>query len=354
MPVAGQTIPLASDPVDLPTVTIDSAETVVADHERVVWLVQTNPAADLAKADGALEFVVQDGMASMHGEHGAFRAAPAQAYGRRLAAGAIVPLATSSGADLLVRVSLVDARLLPDRLPAGTIASEPFPAPGAGALPIELRRGAIAPGERGLILADEAPALLLALDAPLRLEPRQGTAIEVPQGGVTLLTHNATLYNAGSRNAAFIVTWLDQRAGASSTPLPTPTPQTRDAALADAWQQNGCHLNPSNPACLTVSLATACGADPAAAGCGADSDADTCRDVAEVRAGLDPFDPGDCLGAGDGSPLLNCLFPAGNLACDGESGAGETAHLPAVDCGLVTRDPTCDGFDLGGGRSTGR
>ena len=129
----------------------------------------------------------------------------------------------------------------------------------------ELRRGVIGPGERGVIQADEAPALVLALDAPLRVERQHGAAIELPRGAVTLLAQNATLRNVSSRNATFIVTWLDPRANTATTPLLFPSPDARDVALDEAWQRHGCHLNPGNPACLTVGLAATCAAD--SAGC---------------------------------------------------------------------------------------
>lgn len=94
-----------------------------------------------------------------------------------------------------------------------------------------------------------------------------------------------------------------------------------DAELALAWRRGDCHLNPGNPSCVMIGLAAGCETDPGDPGCRADHDGDACIDVAEVRSGLDPFQPADCVGGRNRSPALNCLFLSFNLACHGRGHA---------------------------------
>ena len=103
-----------------------------------------------------------------------------------------------------------------------------------------------------------------------------------------------------------------------------------DPELDDAWYDNGCHLNPGNPACVIVGVAAECAITPAAAACDADSDGDSCIDVAEIRSGFDPFEAKDCLGSGGGKPAINCLFLSRGLACDGS----EAADVPTTHLGV--------------------
>lgn len=106
-----------------------------------------------------------------------------------------------------------------------------------------------------------------------------------------------------------------------------------DSALAGAWRHHGCAVNPGNPACLTITLAAACAQDAKTPDCDSDSDGDRCTDVAEILAGFDPFDGDDCLSNRDGAPAINCLFPAGNLPCDGVPGLAPN-EPDRSDCGI--------------------
>jgi len=282
----------------------------------------------------------------MHGEHGAFRAAPPPGQGTRLSSGQSARLTNATmGPDLLVQIALVPAEKLPTTLPPGVIASDPFLVPGAGLLQVELRQGSLASGQRTTVPADEAPALLLVSDGSLQVEHTHDAPGNLPRGAMTLLTATTTIRNPGPRTATFIATWMSPQATdpAQAAALHGPGQGKQDAEINEAWRRNGCPLNPGNPSCLTVGLAAACAVNLTATGCDVDSDADTCRDVAEVRAGLDPFDPADCLGDRDGRPLLNCLFVAGNLSCNGRREAGEEPAAE-LDCSFLDRNPACDGF----------
>lgn len=121
--------------------------------------------------------------------------------------------------------------------------------------------------------------------------------------------------------------------------------QSGDVASGDtgeieaAWDRAGCPLNPSNPTCVLLGRASACDISDRDPGCTSDSDNDGCQDISEVLAGLDPGSGDDCLGDAAGTPLLNCLFLQGNASCN----AGNDQTTP-LDCPLLSRDPTCDGF----------
>ena len=142
-----------------------------------------------------------------------------------------------------------------------------------------------------------------------------------------------------------------------------------DPELAIAWEQNGCHLNPGNPSCLTIGLAADCAADGDHPACATDSDGDGCIDIAEVRTGFDAFAAEDCIAGAAGEPVINCLFLFETFACRGSPAAsdgssrcagaarmpqgalpyrpGDCAAMPATpvsDCPPNSRDPTCDGF----------
>lgn len=138
---------------------------------------------------------------------------------------------------------------------------------------------------------------------------------------------------------------------------------TSDPELEAAWVRAGCALNPGNPSCVIIGHAAACAKLPGDPDCTADRDGDRCRDVAEVRAGLDPLDSADCIGDASGAPLLNCLFLIGNERCDGSPGAAPDAPPretppprdapPPVDCPPRERDPGCDGFAPETGQAAG-
>jgi hypothetical protein len=217
--------------------------------------------------------------------------------------------------------------------------------PGTGPLHLELRQGILAPGQRTTVPADEAPALLLATGGPLQIEWTHAAPSDLPRGSLTLLTTSASIANPGSRAVAFIETRMTPQSTnpTQAAALPGSGRGAQDAEINEAWRRNGCQLNPGNPSCLTIGLAAACAVNLATTGCEVDSDADTCRDVAEVRAGFDPFDPADCLGDRDGRPLLNCLFVAGDLGCNGHREAGEEPAAE-LDCLFLDRNPACDGF----------
>ena len=68
-----------------------------------------------------------------------------------------------------------------------------------------------------------------------------------------------------------------------------------DSELVTAWERAGCTRNPGNPACAIISQAASCANTPGAPECQADRDGDGCRDVEEVRVGLDPYNAADCL-----------------------------------------------------------
>ncbi len=112
--------------------------------------------------------------------------------------------------------------------------------------------------------------------------------------------------------------------------------------LDEAWERAGCTRNPGNPACAIISQAASCADSPNAPACQADRDEDGCLDVAEVRAGLDPYNAADCLGDGQGAPLVNCLFLIGNARCN-EPPVAAPAD-PSIDCPPLHRNPECDGF----------
>jgi hypothetical protein len=246
------------------------------------------------------------------------------------------------------------------------LVSDPFPAPPGVTLSLQLLQGILNPTRAAEILTGATPALLLATDRAVQLETATGDVIDIPGREVFLITEPATVRNTGDQPAMFVI----------ARSLPTENATTRaaeqtdlDPALVDAWHHYGCHLNPGNPSCLAVGLAAGCATDATGPGCRVDSDGDRCSDVAEVEAGFDPFDAGDCVGSSGGQPAINCLFPTENLACNGDriadpevnactaereipqrrspsdaSGCDGVDQPPPDACVYNARDPGCDGF----------
>ncbi len=372
-PVAAwQTIPLTGEPVASSPLPLASSAVVTLPPGRApaVWLVehQAGTSAATGSAGSSLLYSLpRRQLPNMHGEHGAPRAA-APGRAPRLAPGEIIPLYTATtDAAMTIRFTLVPA----GALPTGAVASEPFTTAG-GQLRLELQPGLLAPGQQITIPAGDTPVVLLAVDNPIQIAQGRDAPLVLTSGALTLLDQDRVIGNADARMATFVVARI---ASGDVAPHESTAPReiafrAGDAALDDAWQRFGCALNPGNPACLTVGLAAACTSAPAGPGCTDDSDADSCLDVAEVRAGLDPFEPADCLGSHDGDPLLNCLFLAGNLSCDGHHDEGtenrcspptdprrgprlgdpnachhdREARSPDDACQILKRDPACDGF----------
>jgi len=370
---AWQTIPLTGasaggGDVGVPLTLVASAEAVLpSSSTMVVWLVERQAGAEGGgQRDTALAYTLpRPPLPNMHGEHGAARSAADLGRAARIVPGELVPLRDATAdSELPVQLSIVAQ----DSLPSGTLASAPFAALDDRLL-LELREGRLAPGQEALITTRETPVVLLAIDNPIEIGEGIDAPLEARSGELTLLTTNATIRNAGARVATFAVAWIAADDAAPEQQVPAEITLGGDAELDEAWQRFGCHLNPGNPSCLTVGLAAACVSAPSAPGCSSDSDADTCRDIAEVRAGLDPFEPADCIGGREGQPLVNCLFPTGDLACDGSRDGNGSLDCHAVDenrgqdtdatdacgrelgeteidCQHLERDPTCDGFGL--------
>ena len=274
----------------------------------------------------------------------------------------------SASGDLVlyIQIALVPLTSITDPLPREMRASEPFPAPVADTLSLELIRGILNPHREADLPASDTPTLLLATDSAIEIETATGDVIEIPNGEIALITERVTIRNPGELPATFVLA----RATLAATTTARPADQSGlDPALDDAWRRHGCHLNPGNPSCLTVGVAAECAIDHTGPGCRADSDGDRCTDVAEVGAGFDPFDPGDCIGSAAGQPAVNCLFLMENLACNGDrvadsketecvaereirqrrnpssfSGCAGAAQPAQDDCVLFARDPACDGF----------
>lgn len=220
---------------------------------------------------------------------------------------------------LYVQIALVPVSAVPAALPPETIASAAFLASGGQTLELELVRGFLNPGHVATLPAVDMPALLVASDNVLHIEPAAGAPLHLARDDIALLAEAATVRNDGQQLATFVV--------ARAVPAPraaASAPQPLDPALDDAWRRNGCHLNPGNAACVTVGVAAACATTPDALDCGIDSDGDSCTDIAEVRAGFDAFDPADCIAGGEGAPAINCLFLTQDIACDG-------SRAPATD-----------------------
>lgn len=344
--------------------------TTPAAGSTLVWFVQRGAVSGEQRRDGPafpLGFVLA--------QRGALTILDAQ--GRRIMelapgqATALPPdepgLFASASGDLVLydQIALVPAAGVPDDLPQGTLASDPFPAPGSDSLDIELIRGFLNPDREADVPATELPTLLLATGSDLQIQTPHDELVDVRGGEIALLAEHATIRNPGRQPATFVI--------AQSVPAETTTARSGlDPTLDDAWHRHGCHLNPGNQSCLTVGIAAECAIDPAGPACGADSDGDRCADIAEVTAGFAPFDPADCIGSAAGQPAVNCLFPSENLACNGDripdprqtecaaereirqrrspsnfSGCPGIYQPPSDDCVLVARDPTCDGFAPG-------
>ena len=282
----------------------------------LVWLVQRGAVSGEQRRDGTafpLGFVLaQRGALTVLDARGTriMELAPGQAM-------ALPPdepgsFASASG-DLVLydQIALVLAAGVPDDLPRGTLASEPFPAPGGNSVDIELIRGILNPGREADVPATELPTLLLATGSDLQIQGSHGETVEVRGGEIALLGEHATIRNPGQQTATFAI-------ARSATAETTSAQSGLDAALDDAWHRHGCHLNPGNSSCLTVGIAAECAIDPAGPACRVDSDGDRCADIAEVAAGFAPFDPADCIGSAAGQPAVNCLFPSENLACNGD------------------------------------
>jgi hypothetical protein len=274
----------------------------------------------------------------------------------------------SANGDLMlyVQIALVPVTAVPDTLPRGMLASEPFPAAGGATLSLELARGILNPTYAVELQAGATPALLLATDSAIQLQSALGDVVDVPYGEMVLLTEPATIRNPSHQPATFVIA----RSALAESTTTGPTDQSDlDPALDDAWYRYGCHLNPGNPSCVTVGIAAGCAIDATGPGCSVDSDGDRCADVAEAEAGFDPFDPADCIGSGGGQPAVNCLFLTENLACNGDriaepaasectaereirqrrspstsTGCDGVDQQPPDACVYNARDPGCDGF----------
>ncbi len=274
----------------------------------------------------------------------------------------------SANGDLVlyVQISLVPVATVPDALPRGMLASEPFLAAGGTTLGLELMRGILNPTRATDLPSGAMPLLVLATESAIELETARGDVVDIPMGGIFLLAEPATVRNPGNQPATFVMA----RSTLAESATPRPEDQAGlDPALVDAWHHYGCHLNPGNPSCVTVGIAAGCAIDAPGPSCSVDSDGDRCTDVAEAEAGFDPFDSADCIGSAGGQPAVNCLFPTENLACNGNripapeesecvaereirqrrnpsnfSGCDEVDQPPPDECVYNARDPGCDGF----------
>jgi hypothetical protein len=340
----------------------------------LVWIVQRGAASGERRtelADFPLGFVladrgtlvILDGNGTRIAELGPGRAALLPAGERGSFGSANGDLA------LYVQIALVPVAAVPDTLPRGMRASEPFRAAGGATLGLELMRGILNPTRVTELPSEATPVLLLATDSAIELETARGDIVDIPMGDIFLLAEPATVRNPGHQPATFMM--ARSTLAASATPHPADE-ASLDPALADAWYHYGCHLNPGNPSCLTVGIAAGCAIDATGPGCGIDSDGDRCFDVAEAKAGFDPFDAADCIGSAGGEPAVNCLFLTENLACNGDriaepaesecvaereirqrrnpsdfSGCDDVGQPPLDDCVYDVRDPGCDGFAPG-------
>jgi hypothetical protein len=284
-----------------------------------------------------------------------------------LPAGARGSFGSASGDLVLyVQIALVPVAAVPETLPRGMLASEPFPAEGGAALSLELARGILNPTRAAELPAGATPALLVASESAIQLETATGAVVDIPNGELFLLTEPVTVRNPGHQPATFVIA----RSALPEHATTQPTDQAgHDPSLDDAWHRFGCHLNPGNPSCLTVGIAAECAIDATGPGCRVDSDGDRCADVAEAEAGFDPFDATDCVGSAGGQPAVNCLFLTENLACNGDriaepaqsecaaereirqrrspssfSGCVGIDRPPVDACVYNARDPGCDGF----------
>jgi hypothetical protein len=364
--LARQTTPLATGAGEvLPLATIASGEAApVSRGQSVAWLVQRKPpgiSPGTVDVGMPLDLVVPGrGLSRMHGEHNRGRGRFAPSPLDTLAPGEKQSLGISRMRDdVTFHIALVPAAMLPQTIPPGVVVSEPFASPEASPLRLALRQGSLAPGTDVAVAVVKSPVLLVAMEGALQIDFPGGGRIDLARGELALLEADATLRNATHQHAAFAVAQIAPNG--EGEPPAEREPGKPDSALAEAWDRLGCARNPGNPSCVTVGLATSCALDAGAPGCTADSDGDACTDVAEVRAGLDPFNRADCVSAGSGKPAVNCLFLTGGLACDGGLASEGTACLtpsdmggadgchpaaePAArDCAPLQRDPTCDGF----------
>jgi hypothetical protein len=339
----------------------------------IVWLVQRGAASGEQRTELAAfplgfvlvergTLVIFDGNGSPFTELGSGRATLLPA-GERGSFG-------SANGDLVlyVQIALVPIAAVPDTLPQGMLASEPFSAPGSATLSLELVRAIINPTRHAALPAGAMPSLLLATDSAVQLETTSGGGVNVPDRATVLLAEPVIARNPGQQPATFVV------ARSVTTESATTQPVNRsgvDSALSDAWHHYGCHLNPGNPSCLTIGIAADCAIDPSGPDCRVDSDGDRCTDIAEAEAGFDPFDAADCVSGAGGQPAINCLFLTENLACNGDriadpkepecaaereirqrrsprtlSGCGGIDQPPDA-CAYAVRDPGCDGFAPG-------
>jgi len=277
----------------------------------------------------------------------------------------------SANGDLVlyVQIALIPIATVPDTLPRGMLASEPFSAPRGATVSLELVQGIINPTRAADLSAGAMPALLLATDSMIQLETASSGSVDVPSGEMFLLAEPATVRNRGRQPATFVVA----RSVPTESAKARPADQSGvDPALSDAWHHYGCHLNPGNPSCLTIGIAADCAIDATGPDCRLDSDGDRCIDVAEAEAGFDPFDAADCVSGAGGQLAINCPFLTENLVCNGDriaepeapecaaereirqrrspntfSGCDGIDQPPPDPCVYNIRDPGCDGFAPG-------
>jgi hypothetical protein len=88
----------------------------------------------------------------------------------------------SANGDLVlyIQIVLVPVAAVPDTLPRGMLASDPFSAPHGATLGLELVRGIINPTRTTALPAGAMPALLLATDSAIQLETTSGTSPTSP------------------------------------------------------------------------------------------------------------------------------------------------------------------------------
>ena len=204
----------------------------------------------------------------------------------------------SANGDLVlyVQIALVPVTVVPDTLPRGTLVSKSFRLPAG----IPLASSSCEASSIQLALRRCRPAQCRAVASDRQRDPtRDGyRRIDLPSGELFLLAEPATC--AQSRSSAGDV--RDRTECARGARNATPVEQAGlDPVLDDAWHRYGCHLNPGNPSCLTVGLATGCTIDATGPGCSGDSDGDRCTDVAEAEMGFDPFDSADCISSAGGA-----------------------------------------------------
>ncbi len=373
----------ATNPV--PLYVLASGEGPLTPGSAMVWVVQHGavsgarhmetsafPLGFVLARRGALDILDGDGVRVAELEPGRAGFLPVEMTGSYASA--------SGDLALFGQIALVPHASLPATLPSQMVASEPFAVPGADTIRVELLRGLLNPGRMAAVPAAGPPALLIALDntMTIHLETAGAEPAVIARDEIVLLTAAATVRNHGTQPATFVVARIIPSPAAPELTLRTEasalTAQLLAPELDDAWRRLGCHLNPGNPSCVTVGVAADCALDPADPGCGVDSDGDSCRDVAEVRAGFDPFDAADCVSGGQGEPAVNCLFRTEDIACAGGHdsdiagdengcvaareirlrrnpsslfGCGDPVTPPPSDCPLFDRDPRCDGFAPG-------